>query len=365
MLNPSRLVLARKRRRMTLMKLEQLSGVSVRSITAFENGHKEPSAESLKALAHALGFSVEFLEADSTLEIPAERASFRARSKMTALDRDAALAAGSIAVELNRWLEVRFKLPDPALPTLSNETPEEAAERVRALWGLGEAPVPNMVHLLESKGVRVFSLPIDCTEVDAFSMNGDNATPFIFLNIKKSGERGRFDAAHELGHLVLHSDHKIPHGQDAEIEAQQFASAFLMPRSGIIAQSLHNATIPRLLSAKRKWGVAAMAMAYRLHDLGLLTEWGYRSTAKQLSQMGYRSAEPGGIEREGSQLLTKAFSAMRSQKIPVSQMAEDLFLDVEALNSYAFNLAPIALNGGQQSTAPLRPALRLVKSVGR
>jgi hypothetical protein len=39
---------------------------------------------------------------------------------------------------------------------------------VRQAWGLGELPIKNMVHLLESKGVRVYSLAIDAVEVDAF-----------------------------------------------------------------------------------------------------------------------------------------------------------------------------------------------------
>jgi len=59
-------------------------------------------------------------------------------------------------------------------------------------------------------------------------------TPFIFLNSAKSAERGRHDAAHELGHLVLHR-HGGPIGRKAEEQANAFASAFLMPRSSILA----------------------------------------------------------------------------------------------------------------------------------
>lgn len=361
MLTPSRLVLARKRRRMTLAKLSKESGVSVRSLTAYENDHKPPSQETLELLADALDVPVSFFEAPEVEEIEIDALSFRALSKMTALDRDAARSAGRIAIEVNRWMEERFTLPKPDVPTLPHLPPEQAAERVRRLWGLGETPVPNMIHLLEAHGIRVFSLAADCASVDAFSVQWKRTKPFIFLNLEKSGERGRFDAAHELGHLVMHAEHRIPHGTEAENEAQQFASAFLMPKAGLLAQRLHNADARRILSAKKKWKVAAVALAYRLHDLGLLTDWGYRSTVKQLSQMGYRRGEPGGIARETSQLLSKVFSALRDERVRLSAMASDLDISVEELNRHVFGLVPLVLEGDKEPGAVhARPELRLV-----
>jgi len=69
---------------------------------------------------------------------------------------------------------------------------------LRRLWGLGELPIKNIIHLLEAKGIRVFSLSIDSAQVDAFSMWHVNR-PFVFLNTKKSCEHSRFDVAHKLG----------------------------------------------------------------------------------------------------------------------------------------------------------------------
>ncbi|MFC1409800.1 helix-turn-helix domain-containing protein [Streptacidiphilus sp. N1-12] len=360
MLTSSRLVLARKRRRMTLARLSQKSGISVRSLTAFENGHKAASSDTIKLLAEALEIPTSFLCADDMEEIPVDAISFRALSKMSALDRDAARGAGRIAIEINSWIEKRFDLPMADVPTLPRCRPEEAAERVRGLWGLGEAPITNMVHLLESHGVRVFSLASDCSGVDAFSFRWERLKPFIILNLAKSGERGRFDAAHELGHLVLHSEHRIPHGPEAEQEAQQFASAFLMPRAGLLAQMLYNADTKRVLSAKLRWKVAAVALAYRLRDMSLISDWGYRTMAKQLSQMGYRSGEPNGITRETSQLLTKVFSALRAEGIHPAEMAGDLNLTIDEMNLHVFGLVPIALEGNGEPSAIGRASLRLV-----
>ncbi|WP_082309850.1 helix-turn-helix domain-containing protein [Nonomuraea sp. SBT364] len=362
MFTPERLVLARKRRRMTLAGLARESGVSSQSLTAYENGRKTPSPDTLLLIANALQFPVPFFALPAPLELPADAVSFRAPSKMSALERESTLSAGMVATDLNRWLEERFKLPALNIPTLPHLHPGEAAERVRAYWGLGESPVPNMVHLLEANGVRVFSLPPDCLDVDAFTTTRPG-TPFVFLNTRKSGERGRFDAAHELGHLVLHCEHRIPGSKETENEANEFASAFLMPRAGLLAQKVYDASVERILSAKRRWGVSAMALTYRLHRLKLLSDWRYHQTAKQLTQMGYRAGEPGSVlTRESSQLLAKVFEALRSQGITSADFAAQLRLSPEDLNGYVFGLIPTALQGGGQQTSTARPQLRLLHS---
>ena len=361
MFTPERLVLARKRRRLTLASLASKSGISAQSITAFENHRKTPSAETLSSLADALGYPVAFFQAPPPPEIQPDAVSFRALSKMSALERDSALSSGAIAIGFNAWMEARFKLPAANVPTYPHLRPEEAAEQVRSYWGLGESPVPNIVHLLEANGVRVFSLAPDCLDIDAFS-TVKTGTPYIYLNTRKTGERGRFDAAHELGHLMLHCEYRIPHGRDSESEANEFSSAFLMPRAGIIAQRLYNPPISRILSAKRKWGVSAMALTYRLRRLGLLTEWRYSQTIKHLTRLGYRSSEPdSSVIRESSQLLAKVFEALRSQGVPPAEVAAQIRISLDELNDYVFGLVPIGITGGNERSNCPRPGLRLVQ----
>ena len=52
----------------------------------------------------------------------------------------------------------------------------------------------------------------------------------------KTAEHSRFDAAHELGHLVLHR-HGPPRGIEAERQANAFASAFLMPHGSVFPRA--------------------------------------------------------------------------------------------------------------------------------
>jgi transcriptional regulator with XRE-family HTH domain len=208
MLTPSRLTLARKRRGLTLVDLATATEVSVRSLSAYENGRQRPSQDTLRRLAAVLDVPVAFLQASDVDEIPIDAISFRAISKLTAGQRDTARSAGRIALMLAEWIEQRFHLPLPEVPSLPTLDPETAAEVVRARWGLGVAPLGNLVRLLEAHGVRVFSLAADCAAVDAFSFVW-RQTPYVLLNTAKSGERGRFDAAHELGHLVQVTLHRV------------------------------------------------------------------------------------------------------------------------------------------------------------
>jgi Zn-dependent peptidase ImmA (M78 family) len=110
--------------------------------------------------------------------------------------------------------------------------PAGAARTLRQYWTIGEKPIGSMIKLLETKGIRVFSLSENTRNVDAFSC-WRNGEPYVFLNKFKSTEHSRFDAAHELAHLVLHKHGGPSQGRSAESEAHAFASSFLMPRDDV------------------------------------------------------------------------------------------------------------------------------------
>lgn len=361
MFNPSRLTAARKRHGWTLTKLAEETGISTKSLSTYENGHQEPTDQIVGLLAQKLGLAPAFLLSEEMEEIPIQAVSFRALSKMTARTRDRGLASGRIAILINDWIESRFRLPKSDLPTLSSRSPEGAAEELRVRWGLGIGPVGNLVHLLESHGVRVYTLAHNNQDLDAFCLNW-HGTPFVFLGCGKSPERSRFDAAHELGHLILHGEEKEPQGASAELEANRFAAAFLMPSSGVFAQNLRNASADRILAAKERWGVAAMALAHRANELGLMTEWCYRAACVDLSRMGYRRGEPGGLAvHESSQLLTKVLQQLRGNGSGIYEIAQDLGLAVDEVQSYLFGLTPTLLEGGGRSSSTERPRLTLVQ----
>jgi Zn-dependent peptidase ImmA (M78 family) len=302
---------------------------------------------------------VPFLFGPSPEEIAEGTASFRALSKMTRRQRERALAAGRLAFLLQDWITQRVELPEAAVPDLSDADPEAAAVALRGRWGLGELPLGNMVHLLEAKGVRVFSLREETADVDAFSL-WRGSTPYVFLNTIKSAERSRFDAAHELGHLVLHRGHREPHGRDREREADRFAASFLMPRTSVLALAPPAPILEDLLELREVWAVSLVALVHRLGSLGLLTEWRNRQLWVEIGQRGYRRAEPGPVApRETSLLLAKVVAALREDHISWGAVAADLALSTHDLSDLVFGLVPAPLEGGGEGGQPAERRARL------
>lgn len=337
---PQRLTVARRRIGLTITALARETDLSTRIISAYENGAAEPSEATLRALAERLQVRPGFFARPEVEEVPLEAVSFRALSKMTARQRDAALDTGAQIVEFDHWLSSKFRFPAPELPTLPGYSPETAAATVRAKWGLGEQPIRSVVQLLEAHGVRIYALREDLRDLDAFSFVIDG-NPFVLMSTRKSGERGRFDAAHELGHLVLHCEHEEPRGQDAENEANRFAAALLMPADSVMAAGLRNATVATILHAKRAWGVAAMALAHRLRELDLLTDWGYRDVCVQLSRAGYRRGEPGGMPREHSERLRQVLALLREERISLRDLADRFEIDAAEVRSWLLGLTTL------------------------
>lgn len=347
MFNNRRLILGRKRRKMTARALATAVGISSITISRLENGVNEPEPDTLDALAKVLDFPREFFCAGDFDDLPVEAASFRSLTSMTAKERDAALSAGTIAFLFDDWIEERFNLPKADVPDLRGDaTPEAAAQAVREYWGLGQQPIPSMVKLLEAKGVRVFSLNEDTKTVDAFSC-WRNSQPFVFLNTFKSTERSRFDAAHELGHLVMHRHGEQQDSRQAENEADRFASYFLMPQDDVAARIRYVTGLEELIRAKKRWGVSVAALTYRLNKMGIVSEWQNRTFNIEISRRGYRTSEPEGLEPERSVVWPQVLSSLWSERITRDHIAAELHVPTRELEGILFRLV-----GGTSNARP-------------
>lgn len=365
-INPKQITFARVRRRLTKAQLAKELGVTSRSVQNYEAGTPAPDLETLAKIAKLLNFPQQFFFIEDEMpSIGADAASFRSLSRMSDAMKNCALNAGAIGFKINEWMEGRFNLPQADLPDLSDLSPESAAATLRRMWGLGNAPIPNMIHLLESKGIRVFSLAEEAREVDAFC-TWYEGKPFVFLNTKKSAERSRFDAAHELGHLVrdvYSMQHGKVHAPEMEREADAFAAAFLMPEDSILVNKPPVFSIKYLLKLKHYWGVSLAALAYRYKSLGQMTEWGYRSICIEIAKSGYRTNEPEPMEPECSQLLVKVFDFLQSQNLGRAEIAQSLHLSVSEINDLTFKLTRFSVVSGVGATgvsSKCPPKLRLV-----
>lgn len=345
--NPDRLRIARLRRKMTYKKLATAVGLTSKTISKYENDgfDNPPSYESLDKLAKALRYPVQFFLEDDVDTLPIEAVSFRALTKMTAAQRDAAISAGRLSFVVDDYINEKFELPRQDFLDLRGVSSEAAAESIREYWTLGSRKIGNVIHLLESKGARVFSLAENTLDVDAFSF-WKEGVPFIFLNDKKSAERSRFDAAHELGHLLLHK-HAYPFNdlanqqstsgsRYAEQEADDFASAFLMPATSVIEAAPSFISIETIVELKSKWGVSAVSLIVRLKKLGLITEWQYRSLMQEASMKGYRKKEPEPIQREKSLIFEKILPMLADEGFSVRNFASEINLPMDEVTNLMF-----------------------------
>lgn len=358
--NPQRLTIARERRAESKAGLAGKANLAANTINRYESGEITPSQEVVERIAEILNFSTKFFFGPDIDRPRRENASFRGLASKSARVMDAALASGSLAYLFDDWIGQRYQRPEPSLPDFKEGMPPElAAKLLRQEWRLGDMPIENMVHLLESKGIRVFSLAENTKDVDAFSVWRDDI-PYIFLNTYKSSERSRFDAAHELAHLCLHK-----HGgavaelknSAVEKEANAFAGAFLMPEADLratIKSTIYSAD--DLLLYKRRWRVAAAALAYRALEVGIIKDSRSNSLYVEMSRRGWLKSEPDGIVREKSHVWQYIFDDLRSSSVTKHHISHETGVPIRELEALLFGLANMLTIEGKGLRSPTKKA---------
>lgn len=306
---------------------------------------------------------------------------FRAGRRASAVHRHAAVAAGMFGVMIDRWISRHFTRPSwyegnaAAIEELETTDPVLTAQALRLMWGLGEGPLPNMVQLCESKGIRVYGLPPVAEVVDAFSGWSDG-TPYIFLSRRKTPERSRFDIAHELGHLILHStsvDSNAEAHHRQEEDADRFAAELLAPASSVAGLLPRQPSVDRVLTFRSQFRVSAMMTAKALLRSGRIDDAGYRRLCSALARRGFRSGEPGGMaQHERSRIFTHIFGPEAAEKrTSADRLAEELSLPVTDVHALTFGTqvhavdtptSPVSAHPMPAPAQPLKGSrLRLVK----
>ena len=344
-LSPSRLRVARKLRGYTKKDLAVATRVSQRSLSAYETGRQNPGLGTLEDLSRVLSVPVGFLTAPEITELPDEAISFRALSRLPAKIRHRATATAALAVQVAQWMDDRFDLPVVDLPDWELVDPEAAADGLRAAWGLGLTPAPNLMHLLEAHGVCLFSvatLAEGQRGLDGLSF-WCAGVPYILVNTFQPASRVRMSVAHELGHLLLHHGSGLTPRKTAERDATRFGSAFLLPRSSLLACGVTTPSMDRLLELKGEWNVSLAAITYRLHEIKLLSDWAYRTAFVEINQKGMRYEESHEPAVESSQVLHQVFSARRTRGTARCDLARDLHLPRDDLDALLMGLVPTAL----------------------
>lgn len=299
----ARLTMARHLAGLRKSDLASLINMSPTAVAAWESGAKRPTAPTVALLA--LGLSVEpgfFAARPEDVASLSTSPHFRSLRSTSQLARDQAFAYGQLAVDIASSLERHVEFPEvdvPAFPVsvddAEGDSPERAAQHVRELWDMPSGPVGHLVRALENHGVLVVFSPTQTASVDAYSFNS-RLRPVVVLNpLKRDYYRQRFDAAHELGHLIMHGDAE-PGSRIVEEQAHRFAAELLMPAAeirGVLPATMGGGVWVALAKLKEHWGISIQALLFRARRLGRLSNVSYRNAMTTLSARGWRRDEPG------------------------------------------------------------------------
>lgn len=301
-------------------KVKGLSGESITSaaISQYEKNDARPAAERIDVLAVALDVPSGYFahEQPADTDVPAF---FRSLRSTSATQRKRARSISHLAWQFTNALEQHVRLPDYDVPRhplpldAGREQVEAVAAAVRRHWDIGAGPVDHVVKQLENHGVIVVRLLTGEKRMDAFSVPFDDRPVVVLTDDKGDRSRSRFDAAHELGHLVMHN--RQEHGsRDAEQQAHWFAAAFLMPEEDIRPFLPSTPQWTRLLDLKQEWDVSVQALLKRAETLGVMAPPVYVQAMKALSARGWRSNEPGSLGApERPTLLNRALKVATDQ----------------------------------------------------
>lgn len=324
--SPSQLTLLRELEGTSKSSLARDVGVSPATITGWENGARTPSSSNITRLAMRFGVDPEFFSFVSQGSNP-DAPFFRSLRSTSVAERTRSSAYADVVERVINCLEMRVDFPSYSDFGLHGfETPEDAATIVRTQLLVGSSPIPNLMEIVEGAGIFVVFGPKSSSSVDAFS-RVCFPNPIVVLNPSKNDYyRQRFDLAHEVGHILLHTSDQAG-SREIENEANRFAGELLAPSEEIanyLPSTTNSGGWRQLRTLKERWGLSMQALLYRARHLGIMSEPAYRNAMKTVSKLGWRRGEPGNrsiLESPG--LLPSAISLLSDYGYGTSEMADE------------------------------------------
>lgn len=303
---PEKLKEARLARGYTVTALAEKIGISKQTISKYELGQSSPSSETMIKYCNLLNFDINFFmfnneDSSNNYGTIFFRSLKSAESQVREEIKIRIKWTNYIYQYINEFIEFpKLNLPDfeeKSLENLDLYKIEDIADKLREYWNIGKGPINNLSILLEQNGIILCNSNINNVKVDACSEVINNTAIFFIRTNAISACRLRFDLAHELGHLILHSEITKEELENKEIldriekEANMFASAFLLPREEFSNEVLA-LSLDHFVNLKSRWKVSIAAMIYRCKELGIFSDSQVLYLRKQISLKKWRTIEP-------------------------------------------------------------------------
>ena len=268
--------------------------------------------EAVSKMANVLNYPASFFEKDICI-VGETSLFYRKRASMTVKDLSILESKISILSKGIDELMESINIPELRIPSVEpsvDNSPQEIAYKVRNFLDVPAGPIDKIVSLLEKNGVIVMFLDVDDMEkFDGLTMFTMNQAPVIWINRNIPNDRKRFSLAHELGHLVMHlrSDNLEKSEEQKELEANEFAGEFLMPKSQCKVD-LFKLKYKDLGMKKYYWKVSKAAIIYRAKELKCISEETARYLYVTLGRYGERKNESVQVPIDEPQIVKKMYS---------------------------------------------------------
>ena len=165
------------------------------------------------------------------------------------------------------------------------EVINQLAMKMRMEAGLNQTEPIHTKTLLRKLGVMVMYRPLSDCACGLSMRSADGQMKFMLINSNNSRGRQHFTICHELFHLYYDEAPK-PHicgtpgleREPAEVNANSFASALLLPRDGVLMSipdkeiKERNISIATMLRLEQLYEVSHQSLSYCLRSMKLLTE---------------------------------------------------------------------------------------------
>ncbi len=298
--NPQMIILARQSRGLTQVELATQMKMGQGTISKIEAGLAHPTKDELQRIASVLHYPAHFFTQDRRIagaginELYHRKHEVVGTRELNKVHAYAAIRIMNIEDLLRSWQYSKTELP--ALPIDEfDDNPEKIARTVRAMMQLPPGPIVNMTKVIEDNGSIIINMNMGTRHIDAFSRRVVGLPLVFFMNQELLPDRWRWTLAHELGHMVMHTEPNNRETKVIEDEANRFAGEFLAPAHELKPQ-LWELSISKLAGLKRYWKISIQALLMRAKQLGIIEDWKQRQMFMRLSKAGFRVREPAELD---------------------------------------------------------------------
>ncbi len=297
---PERIREAREARGFQLETFAELLNVTKQAVARYESGLASPGGETMGKIIATTEQPPSFFVATRSRASGGITPFWRSLKRMELHHRKRIARRLEWAHDIVAYLEQFIDLPAVSLPAIEFDPLtddidqlELAADRLREHWGLGRGPLRDLSATMELHGIILVRETVSCLDMDAVSC-WQSGRPYVLFSAEvESGPRSAYNLAHELAHVILHSNVEVTIDNLNRIERQadRFASAFLLPQETFSREVL-GTSLNHFLFLKEKWGVSIAAMAYRCKDLNIINANQHSYIMKQMNVRKIRKQEP-------------------------------------------------------------------------